>query len=55
MGNVKNRQNSENLCKFEDFKLKIDDEEFETKLTEVLENCNKVELIQIAKFFAIKP
>ena len=41
----KNRQDRENLRKFEGFKFKIDDEEFEIKLTDVLEKFNKVELI----------
>ena len=33
-GNDENRQNKKNKCKFEGFKFKIDDEVFETKLTE---------------------
>ena len=49
-GNDESRKDRENLCNFKGFKFKIDGEEFGNELTEVLENFNKVELIQIANF-----
>ena len=52
-GNDKNWSHRENLCNFESLNLKITYEEFENKLTEVLENFIKVELIQNANFLKI--
>ena len=46
----KNRQNRTNLRKFEGFKFKIDDMEFDTKLNYIMAKFNKIELIQIAIF-----
>ena len=43
----KSRENHANLSKFEGFKFKINDKDFETKSTEVLEKFNKIELVQI--------
>ena len=46
----KNRQNRNNLRKFDGFKFEINDTDFETKLNDVLAKFNKIELIQIANF-----
>ena len=49
----KSKQNHKKLYKFEGFKFKVDDRDFETKLTEMLEKFNKIELVQIANFLQI--
>ena len=46
----KSRPNRKKLRKFEGFKFKVDDKDFEAKFTEVLEKFNKTELVQIANF-----
>ena len=45
-----NRQNKNNLRKFEGFKFRIEDTEFEAKLNDTLEKFTKIELIQITNF-----
>ena len=48
--NDKNRQNRENLHKFEGFKFKVDDENIETELTEVLDKLIKFNMYKLQTF-----